>query len=55
MPATAQATAAEPQRVPVAADGGGSFPSAPKHKVPATAMTDEDRELEEMMKMAGQA
>jgi hypothetical protein len=55
----AAAQAAPPQRIAVGADGspmpsgrGAALPSAPTHKVEMTA---EDKELEEMMKMAGQA
>ena len=58
-PAHAAPAQQQPQRVAVGADGnpaagggGGGLPSVPTHKA---QMTDEDRELEEIMKMAGQA
>jgi hypothetical protein len=58
-PAQAAPAAAQPQRVAVGVDGtavagpsSGGLPAAPTHKA---QMTDEDRELEEIMKMAGQA
>lgn len=57
-PVQAQAQAAAPQRVAMGADGmpaagtGAAMPTAPTHKA---QMTDEDKELEEIMRMAGQA
>lgn len=56
--APAQATAAAPERIAVGADGlpaagtGTAMPQVPTHKA---QMTDEDKELEEIMRMAGQA
>ena len=55
-PAQAAPAAAQPQRIAVGVDGsaagGSELPSVPTHKA---QMTDEDKDLEEIMKMAGQA
>jgi hypothetical protein len=54
----APAQAAAPERVALGADGlpapptGSAMPAVPTHKA---QMTDEDKELEEIMRMAGQA